>query len=149
MDFNIKNSIFYGTVELYNKYTTGILASASMPNSTGMSAPTINYGEFKNYGMELELGHSNKIGEFRYDVHGNMSINKNKVMKYPAPSYGDHIIKEGGAYNDYYLYECIGLFKSQAELDAVATPGNPQIGDIKFKDQDGNHKIDGNDPGQG
>ena len=145
LDFNIKNSIFYGTIDVYNKYTTGILAGASMPNSTGMSAPTINYGEFKNYGIELELGHSNKIGEFSYDVHGVMSINQNKVMKYPAPAYGQRIIEMGGPYNDYYLYECIGLFKSQAELDAVVTPGSPKIGDIKFKDQNGDGKITGAD----
>jgi TonB-linked SusC/RagA family outer membrane protein len=145
LDFNIKNSIFYGTVDVYNKYTTGILAGASMPNSTGMSAPTINYGEFKNYGIELELGHSNKIGEFTYDIHGVMSINKNEVMKYPAPAYGTRVIEEGNPYNDYYLYECIGLFKSQAELNAVATPGSPKIGDIKFKDQNGDGKITGAD----
>lgn len=145
LDFNIKKSIFYGTIDVYNKYTTGILAAASMPNSTGMTAPTINYGEFKNYGIELELGHSNKIGDLRYDVHGLMSINKNKVMKYPAPSYGTRVIEEGNPYNDYYLYECIGLFKSQAELDAVATPGSPKIGDIKFKDQNGDGKITGAD----
>jgi len=145
LDFNIKSSIFYGTIDVYNKYTTGILAAASMPNSTGMSAPTINYGEFKNYGIELELGHSNKIGEFRYDIHGLMSINKNKVMKYPAPSYGTRVIEEGQPYNDYYLYECIGLFKSQAELDAVSTPGSPKIGDIKFKDQNNDGKITGAD----
>lgn len=145
LDFNIKNSIFYGTIDVYNKYTTGILAGASMPASTGMSAPTINYGEFKNYGIELELGHSNKIGEFSYDVHGILSINKNEVMKYPAPAYGTRVIEEGNPYNDYYLYECIGLFKSQAELDAVVTPGNPKIGDIKFKDQDNDGKITGTD----
>ena len=145
LDFNIKKSIFYGTIDVYNKYTTGILAGASMPASTGMSAPTINYGDFKNYGLEIELGHSNKIGDLRYDVHGVMSINKNKVMKYPAPAYGQRVIEEGNPYNDYYLYECIGLFKSQAELDAVVTPGSPKIGDIKFKDQNGDGKITGAD----
>lgn len=145
LDFNIKNSIFHGTVDLYNKYTTGILAGASMPVSTGMSAPTINYGEFKNYGIELGLGHNNKIGEFTYDIHGVMSINKNEVMKYPAPAYGTRVIEEGNPFNDYYLYEYIGLFKSQAELNAVATPGSPKIGDIKFKDQNGDGKITGAD----
>jgi hypothetical protein len=43
------------------------------------------------------------------------------------------------------LYECIGLFKSQAELDAVSTPGSPKIGDIKFKDQNNDGKITGAD----
>jgi TonB-linked SusC/RagA family outer membrane protein len=145
LDFNIKNSILYGTIDVYNKYTSGILAGASMPASTGMSAPTINYGEFKNYGFELELGHKNKIGEFNYDVHGVFSVNQNKVMKYPAPAYGTRVIEVGNPYNDYYLYECIGLFKSQAELDAVVTPGSPKIGDIKFKDQNNDGKITGAD----
>lgn len=145
LDFNLKGDIIYGVVELYNKYTTGILAGASIPASAGMGAPTENYGEFKNYGIELNLGHRNTIGKVKYDVNAQLTINRNKVMKYPAPVYGGRIIEEGGAYNDYYLYECTGIFKSQAELSAVSTPGNPQIGDIKFKDQNDDKVIDGKD----
>ncbi len=145
LDFNLKGNIFYGTMDLYNKYTTGILASASIPASAGMSAPTINYGEFKNYGLELSIGHSKKIGDFTYDVNAQLSINRNKVEKYPAPSYGTRVIQKGKPYNDYYLYECTGIFKSSSELTAVSTPGNPQLGDIKFKDQNNDKIIDGND----
>jgi len=145
LDFNIRKDIFYGTIDLYNKYTTGILASASIPASAGMSAPTINYGEFKNYGIELSIGHTNKIGELTYDINAQVSINRNKVMKYPAPSYGTRIIEEGNPYNDYYLYECTGIFKSQEEIDAIETPGNPQLGDLKFKDQNDDKKITGDD----
>jgi TonB-linked SusC/RagA family outer membrane protein len=145
LDFNLKENILYGTIDLYNKYTTGILASASIPASAGMDAPTINYGEFKNYGLELSVGHSKKIGDFSYDVSAQLSINRNKVEKYPAPSYGTRIIEEGKPYKDYYLYECTGIFKSTAELTAVTTPGSPQIGDIKFKDQNNSGTIDGDD----
>jgi TonB-linked SusC/RagA family outer membrane protein len=145
IEFNLKEDIFYGTVEWYNKYTSGILAGASIPRSAGMSAPTVNYGEFKNYGIELELGHRNTIGELKYNVYAQISRNRNEVMKYPAPVYGNRVIEEGEPYNDYYLYEYIGIFKSQAELDAVKTPGNPQLGDIMFKDQNNDKVIDGKD----
>ncbi len=145
VDFNVKDDIFYGTIDWYNKYTTGILAGASIPASAGMSAPTVNYGEFKNYGIEVEVGHRYKFGEFRYDVNAQFTLNRNEVMKYPAPVYGNRIIEEGNPYNDYYLYEYIGIFKSQAEITAVTTPGNPQLGDIKFKDQNDDKRIDGND----
>ncbi len=145
LDFNLSDNLLYGTFEWYNKFTTGILAGASIPASAGMGAPTINYGEFKNYGVEIEMGHQNSIGELRYNINGQLTINRNKVMKYPDPVYGNRVIEEGKPYNDYYLYEYIGLFKSQAELDAVATPGNPQIGDIKFKDQNNDDVIDGKD----
>jgi len=145
LDFNLRNDIFYGTVDWYNKYTTGILAAAVIPASAGMSAPTINYGEFRNYGIEFDFGHKNQIGSVDYGLTAQASINRNKVMKFPTPVYGERIIEEGHPYNDYFLYEHIGLFKSQEELDAVVTPGNPQIGDIKFKDQNNDGKIDGND----
>ncbi len=145
LDFNLKENILYGTLDLYNKYTTGILASASIPSSAGMSAPTINYGEFKNYGLELSLGHTRKIGHFTYDVNAQVSINRNKVMKYPAPSYGTRVIEEDKPYRDYYLYEYTGIFKSEDEIEKVTTPGNPQVGDIKFKDQDKSGAIDGED----
>jgi TonB-linked SusC/RagA family outer membrane protein len=145
VDINISNDLIYATADWYSKYTTGILAPASIPTSAGMSAPTVNYGEYKNTGIEIELGHRNKLGDLRYDINAQFTVNKNTVMKYPAPVYGNRIIEEGYAYNDYYLYEHIGIFKSQAELTAVVHPGNPQIGDIKFKDQNNDKKIDGND----
>lgn len=145
LDFGIKNNLLYGTIDWYNKYTSGILAGAIIPASAGMSAPTINYGEFKNYGLELELGHKNRIGNVEYGLNAQISRNRNKVMKFPAPAYGDRVIEEGKPYNDYYLYEYIGIFKSDEELRAVVTPGNPQLGDIKFKDQNNDGRIDGND----
>ncbi len=145
IDFNLRNDILYGTIDWYNKYTTGILAAAVIPASAGMSAPTINYGEFRNYGIEFDFGHKNKIGQIGYGLTAQASVNRNKVMKFPTPVYNERIIEEGHPYNDYYLYEYVGLFKSQEELDAIETPGNPQIGDIKFKDQNNDGKIDGND----
>lgn len=145
LEFNLNKNLVYGTFEWYNKLTTGILAGASIPSSAGMSAPTINYGEFKNYGVELELGHQNKIGELGYNVNTQLTINRNKVMKYPDPVYGNRVIEEGKPYNDYYLYEHDGIFKTKEELDKIKTPGNPQIGDIKFKDQNKDGVIDGKD----
>lgn len=145
LDFNLRNDHLYGTLEWYNKYTTGILAGAIIPASSGMSAPTVNYGEFKNHGVELEVGHRNKIGQIEYDLNAQISINRNKVIKFPAPAFGNRIIEEGRPYNDYYLYEYIGIFKTEEQLKAVETPGNPQLGDLRFKDQNNDGKIDGND----
>jgi len=145
LDFNVENDIIYGTIDVYNKYTKGILAPASIPSSTGMSAPTVNFGEFKNYGIELDLGHRKQIGNVRYGVNAQVSVNRNKVMKFPAPVYGTRIVEEGRPYQDYYLYEYTGIFKTADELTKVVTPGNPQIGDIKFKDQNHDGKIDGSD----
>ncbi|WP_215241255.1 TonB-dependent receptor [Dyadobacter helix] len=145
IDFNLKNDIIYGTIDWYNKFTTGILAGASIPASSGLNPPTVNYGEFKNYGVEVELGHRKKIGDLTYTLSAQASVNRNEVVKFPAPVYGNRIIEEGRPYNDYYLYEYTGIFKSQEELDAVVTPGNPQLGDIKFKDQNNDGKIDGKD----
>jgi TonB-linked SusC/RagA family outer membrane protein len=145
LDFNLKSDLIYGTVDWYNKLTTGILAAAVIPATAGMDAPTINYGEFRNYGVEVELGHKGKIGAVGYGVNAQVSVNRNKVVKFPSPVYNNRIIEEGLPYNDYYLYEYTGIFKSEEELKAVVTPGNPQLGDIKFKDQNGDGKIDGND----
>ncbi|SDE84748.1 TonB-linked outer membrane protein, SusC/RagA family [Dyadobacter soli] len=145
LDFNLKSDRIYGTIDWYNKLTTGILAGAIIPASAGMSAPVINYGTLRNYGIEFELGHKGKFGSVEYGLNGQLSINRNKVVKFPAPAYSDRIIQEGLPYRDYYLYEYTGLFKSEEELKAVVTPGNPQLGDIKFKDQNNDGKIDGDD----
>ena len=56
------------------------------------------------------------------------------------------IVEEGLPFNSYYLIEFDGIFQNQEEIDTSPVhPFNPKPGDLKFKDQNGDNKIDADD----
>ncbi|MFC5411945.1 SusC/RagA family TonB-linked outer membrane protein [Larkinella bovis] len=147
LDFSLKRRIFSGSIDWYNKVTDGIIYAIEVPGSVGLTGPTVNYAKMRNKGIELLLGHSHKIGEFRYELNANFSKNANKVLKVKAPFYdNNNTIQEGLPWMSNYLIEWIGIFQSQEEINnGPAHPYNPKPGDLKFKDQNGDNKIDGAD----
>lgn len=68
----------------YNRLTADKYASLSLPSTTGFSSVTNNNGEFRNRGLEIELsGKIIKNKDFSWDMSGNISFNKNKVISLP------------------------------------------------------------------
>jgi hypothetical protein len=69
------------------------------------------------------------------------------VLKVKAPYYdANNTIQEGLPWMSNYMVEWIGIFQSQEEIDNSPThPFNPKPGDLKFKDQNDDGKIDGED----
>lgn len=136
VDLSVKNGLFSITADWFDKVTDDILYNIPVPASVGLSAPTVNYGKMKNTGWEFEVGHANKVGEFKYNVTFNLSTFKNEVLRVLTPSYGNTIIKEGLPFNAFYLIQFDGIFQNQAEIDAAPKhPFNPKPGDLKYKDQ--------------
>ncbi|MEO5892236.1 MAG: TonB-dependent receptor [Ferruginibacter sp.] len=148
LDFGVDVDVFKGLFGLvfdwYKKDAYDILATLPVPASLGLSGPTTNDGAVRNTGMELALTHSNNIGQLHYDVNFQISSNKNKVVSILTPTKG--AIEVGLPYNSYYIYEWIGIFQDQAEIDKSAKQNNnPKPGDLKMKDQNGDGIIDAND----
>lgn len=146
VDLSLANGLFSLTFDWYNKVTDGILSEAAIPLSVGMTAPTINYGKLQNRGVEFEVGHQNRIGDFSYGASFMTSLNKNEVLELRAPSYGSYIHEVGKPYGEHYLYIWDGLFQSEDDIaNSPAHPNSPKPGDIKFKDLNGDNKIDSKD----
>lgn len=145
-DLNLFNNKISLTFDWYNKITDGILSQAAIPASVGMTAPTINYGKLRNRGVEFEIGHRNRIGDFTYGAGFMASLNKNEVLELRAPSYGSYIYEVGKPYGEHYLYIWDGIFQSEEDIEkSPKHPNNPKPGDIKFKDLDDNGVIDSKD----
>lgn len=130
------------SVEYYNKLTTGILQEVSLPNSTGVSQqPVDNIASVRNSGIEISINYNGEVGDFHYNVGGNLTTVKNNVEKtYKDIPLGN--IEEG--YSLFYLkgYKVDGIFQSQEEIDAwkeTHKDANYQTakiapGDMYFKD---------------
>ena len=68
----------------YNRLTQDKYAAFSLPSTTGFSSITNNNGEFRNQGIELELsGKVLDVAGFQWNMSGNITYNKNKVVKLP------------------------------------------------------------------
>jgi TonB-linked SusC/RagA family outer membrane protein len=146
VDADIKNGLLTASVEYYNRYTDDILATVPVSYLFGLSAPVSNVGAMRNKGVEITLGHNNRMRDFDYGVNGYVAFNKNTVEKYPNPSKGSTIRMEGIPWDSFYGYECIGIFMSDEEAaNSPVHSAYVRVGDLKFKDQDGNGKIDADD----
>lgn len=146
LDFMIFNDLFSAEFDYYDRYTSDILAKVPVSYIYGLDAPLTNAGAMRNRGVEVSLGHSNKVGNVGYTINGNIAFNKNKVEKYPNPEKGSKIRMEGYAWDSFYGYEVEGIFMSDEE--AKNSPRHSDFskaGDLKFKDQNGDKIINSED----
>lgn len=86
------------SVDLFKESRTGILMAR---NTTapwmGAGLPSVNIGETKNHGMELELGWNDKIGKnFAYFAKFNFSTSENRIVFKDDPNRLDDYLKAAG-----------------------------------------------------
>lgn len=162
IDLGAWNNAFTATIDLYNKKTRDALIEQKLPSTIGVGSNTykLNKGEISNKGIELALSYRGSINHFNYLVSGNISYNKNKVLNIGNASY-----LSGGNFNRtlvngpvaaFWGYVADGLYQTQAEIDALNAismekwgvaydAGNIGPGDIKFKDLNGDGRINDED----
>ncbi|MBC8769943.1 TonB-dependent receptor [Arenibacter sp. BSSL-BM3] len=145
------------SIEYFDKTTEDVLRPVGIPSQVGsLGGPIRNIGTIENKGVEFALGHRNVLGDFSYDVSGNITYITNKVVNLNGEIILDdfssdgrgpfNITEEGKPINQFYLYQADGLFQSQEEIDSHASQGaDTQPGYIRFKDLDNNGVIDQND----
>ena len=111
------------SVELYNKVTTGILQSVVLPYVVGTLDPLQNIGEVSNKGIDIELGYNGVMGDFRYNLGGNIAFVKNEVTKLyeGAPltvniNGNDIRVEEGRSIGHIWGYKVGGIFQSDQEV---------------------------------
>ena len=80
----LNNRLTFG-LDYYNKQTEGLLVSIAPPAEVGFSSTTINAGNVLNTGVEIETGWKDQIGDFRYNISGNIAFLHNEVT-YLDPS---------------------------------------------------------------
>lgn len=149
LNFSMRGGLFSLTVDAYKKITDDILYEQDIPASIGLDAPTINYGSMENIGIDIQLGHQHHIGYFKWEVTGVISAYKNECTKVIGTSYKENntrIIQEGLPWYSFYLYEWTGVFQSEEDLaESPEQLYDPQVGDLKFKDQNGDGEVNAQD----
>lgn len=149
VDAKLLNSRLSFIGEYYVKNTKDILLAVPVPLEYGFGNPNMNVGQVRNKGWELSLGWNDRINDFGYNISANLSDNRNEVVDLgdTGPWKGSNTYTEVGLpFNSIYGYESMGLFQSDEEVaNAPFQNSKTGAGDIRYKDQNGDNKIDAND----
>jgi TonB-linked SusC/RagA family outer membrane protein len=138
-----------------NKMDGGLIRSTTLyPNyftqtgyPTSSIIPYINYNIDKRVGIDFSIYAQKKFGEFDLKLGVSGMWYKSTADKRDENYEFAYQSRVGKALNGYWGLESEGLFQSQAEIDAAPkqTFGDVKPGDIRYKDQNGDGKIDLND----
>ena len=118
--------------------------SSTYPTFLGSLNPPENYNEEKYQGVELGASWRKSINDFSFDVGPIMIFIKSEVVKRDE-FYGEkYLYRAGKSTGAIFGLESLGLFADAADVagSAVQTFGAVQQGDIKYKDQNLDGKID-------
>lgn len=152
------NSLTF-TFDMYQRDRSGLLATrgATLPNTFGADLPQENLNKDRVRGVEFQVGYDKRFGH-DWHVYASANFNFARTMTVYAESspYTSSMDKwrrgSIGRWNDVvWMYEYAGQFTSEEDIRKWAiqdgTLGNSKemIGDFKYKDQNGDGVIDGND----
>jgi TonB-linked SusC/RagA family outer membrane protein len=152
LDFGVFNSKLMGSFDYYLKYTRDILMKPGYVATLGEGAGKwLNGADIDNKGFEITLAYKEKIREVGLDISGVAWHNKQTIVNvpdvvvnnFPGDGKDDNIL--GRSRYSLYGYVADGLFQSQAEIDAHATQIGAAPGRIRYKDLNGDTKIDSKD----
>lgn len=148
LDARFLNNKMNLTAEYYYNNRSNILwnRNASVPSSSGLTLPRENIGEVSNQGFELQVGYTDRTGDFDYAISGNIATNRNKIIFWDeTPGIPEYQQSTGRPMNANLYYNAIGIFRDADALNAYPHWAGARPGDIIFEDVNGDGKIDGLD----
>ncbi|MBI9056930.1 TonB-dependent receptor [Labilibaculum sp. DW002] len=155
-------------VDVYKKTSKDFLFPQPLPsylgamNSAsymGLRPPMVNLGEMENKGIDISLTTRNITkpnftwsSTFVFSTYKNelISMNSDEGAIFQTFEFNNTLTKtaEGEAVGQFYGYQVEGLFKDEADVNSSPSQGDigevngVWVGDIKFKDINGDGKID-------
>lgn len=156
LDATVLHNSLNFTFDYYVKNTSNILLQLPIPESVGLNAPIQNAGGVQNKGWGLSLSYKNMIGDnFKYGIRFNLSNVDNKITDLRGQHYLSYNSSgtviwsyfEGQPIEEYYGYVSKGIIRTQAQADAQAKQfgTTPMLGDIAYKDLNGDGNVNSSD----
>ena len=145
----------------YKKKVSGLLFTAQGPQydilygGGDAALPKVNVGDMQNTGIDASATYHGAAGkDFKFDVGVTFTSYKNKIVDIPGLNYYDegavrnNILQreqEGQPFGSFFGYEVLGLFQSADDVAKSPTQVDAQPGVFKYKDVNGDGKIDADD----
>jgi TonB-linked SusC/RagA family outer membrane protein len=151
------------TVDYFYKTTHDMLVQQPLPPSVGYTYlsgnPWVNNGEILNRGLEIEIEHKRRLGDFGYSIVANLATLHNEVLKMNGviidQSFGFTRTEKGSPIGSFYMYKMEGIFQTPTDIIKHANQGNTlaetgtagdiRPGDVMYADINHDGKIDEND----
>jgi TonB-linked SusC/RagA family outer membrane protein len=152
LDFGFLGEKITGSFDWYNRNTSNILIQPPVAGAVGEGQLEYLNGASKNTkGWEMVLGYHNTTSRgFSYSITGNASHWKDIITKLPDdvraayPGDVNHSII-GHSQFSIFGYETDGIFQNQGDVSKAATQPGAGPGRLRYKDINGDGKIDVND----
>jgi TonB-linked SusC/RagA family outer membrane protein len=139
------------SIDFFKHRRSNILTKRNLevPFYTGIVLPDENIGIVENRGVELVLSHWHKpstVDGFTYSVSGNIALAKSKVIDLSeAQDVPDYQKAKGHILGAGIYYEALGIIRTQEQLNSLPLYPGSRVGDLYYKDIDGNGEIDAAD----
>lgn len=169
-DAAFMNGRLVATVDWFSRKSKDFLLTLAAPAQTGYNFITRNVGDMNNKGVELALNYNGTSGKnFTYAIGLSLASIKNTLTGITS---GTNAVTNfgglgltgqgwseftrsvvGGAVGEFYGYKAIGIFQSQAQIDALNAKAPGKIyyraatkpGDRYFADINGDGVVNAND----
>jgi TonB-linked SusC/RagA family outer membrane protein len=150
LDLALLDNKLVFTAEYYNKITNDMLLPIAIPAVSGFTSALANIGKVRNRGVELAINFNTRIGQVNFRTSPNITFNRNKILAIKGEN---DMLWSGGFYGGYnvqkvgrpigmiYGYKKLGIFNTQAEIDAAPRQDGAIPGSMRFWDADGNNEI--------
>ncbi|MCD7932404.1 MAG: SusC/RagA family TonB-linked outer membrane protein [Tannerellaceae bacterium] len=160
VDASVWGGKLYMEFDWFYRKRSGILAErdVSLPSIFGATFPQENLNGDDNRGIELALGTKQRFGDWQFDAKGTFSYSRARNLHRERSESGNDYKnwRDNDSYrwtNRDWGYTAIGQFQSYEEIfNSPIQDGQGNItlmpGDIKYKDINGDGKIDNLDETQ-
>lgn len=152
VDLHFLDSKLKATFDYFVEHRKDILRSRTIsPGYLAVALPTANIGKVDNKGFEVSLRWEDNAGDFRYFIDANLSYAKSKIVFMDEIQYPHEWMQATGrpvgqrfgyVFDGYFTEEDVERYKNGQMPDQGF---NPKPGDVKYKDLNGDEKIDDKD----
>ena len=148
LDFKFFNNRLTWESDIFYQKRTHMLISrnASIPEILGITLPRENLGEMENKGFESLIGWNDRAGDFTYNISLNTTYAQNKILFWDeTPGVPEYQQSTGHRANTNLYYVAEGIYHTQEEIDNSTHWSGAVPGDVRYKDVNGDGKIDADD----
>lgn len=156
-DFTLWDGFLGMEFDAFYNYTYDILTAMGSdypPSMGGYYYTYDNYNKIDAKGFEILIKHKNELSlagkPFVYGITPNVTYAKSRYLRYPDEENAIDIQRvTGSRVNATYGWIAEGLYRTEEDITNSAWYGTrPNLGDIKYKDINGDGKIDNQDRGR-
>lgn len=141
--FSFRVDIFKDTREKIFKQRLHLADMVGVPSN-----PWANVGKMQSKGFDGQFNYSKRFNQVEFTMRGNVTYSKNKVLEFDEEANNlPYRMTKGFSYEQARGLIDLGLFQSYEEIRNSPKQmfGDYMPGDVKYKDVNGDGRIDGDD----